>query len=246
MDRLTDIVEWHKAAGTRGGYTSRRRLPADNPIFQPLRTLLRERVEWHGTPVQLQKELGDTRYCTAFGRLLQQAIPFLASEFLWEKHTMPKWGVVQFFFPKDRVKCRTKGCQEKAIARGRCHRCFAYLHRAAPGWKDDADLTWMRPCCFKDCQNELDDEFIDDAEFPVCTYHKRAARWRAMLEEGEGEEAVECFPWDEEWLAARFIHEVLRRASPENRHLRNNVCGDTPLFKLFMHFFARYEPFLQT
>src|ERR1700676_4978885 len=128
MARPVSVTVWNDAVRQAGGdpvpwvqgSRNRRLLPGDNPAFRALRRLLRERGEWHGTVVQLQKELADDHYCTAFGRLLNQAIPFLVSECSWEKHTLAKWGVVHFFHRRAEQRCRTHGCWGRALARGRC------------------------------------------------------------------------------------------------------------------------------
>jgi hypothetical protein len=67
-----------------------------------------------------------------------------------------------------------------------------------------------------------------------------------MAEEYEGEAAARSFPWDEDWLAARFLHDVRASGPAKDRSLFDRVCGDTPLFRLFMQFFGRYEPFVGT
>jgi hypothetical protein len=253
MDRLVSIGEWEtaadEAAGTSvrfaHGYNHRRRLAADNPIFRSVQQFLRDQGGWHGTTVQMQKELRDGRRSTVFGRLLHQAIPFLAHEFSWEQHTVPKQGIVHFFTPKSRGKCRTRGCQGKELARGRCWRCFSYLHRRHPGWKDDTEqLLWTRPCRFRDCTNELDDEFFDDQELPLCTYHKSCIHWMMMVEDCVGAERTRTFPWDEDWLAARFFHEIRTGMKPEDKPLFNRIIGDTPLLKVFLQLFGQYESFL--
>lgn len=254
MDKLVSVREWQEAAAIAAdpnevrwsfGYRLGRRLPRDNPIFRPLRKLLRERGEWHGTVVQLQKQLGDGRHPTVFGRLLQQAIPFLAAEFRCEKHTMPNWGVVQFFVRRGQGKCRTKGCFETGLARGRCLRCFTYLHANHPGWTDDAELLRMRPCCFKDCPQEPDPDILDyEGDYLVCPDHLRLVQWRMMLEDCIGPDATRCCPWDGDWLSARFFHELRKTSEPGERMLFDRVYGDTPLFKIFMRTFDAYDPFL--
>jgi len=42
----------------------------------------------------------------------------------------------------------------------------------------------------------------------------------------------------------REFHEMRRVAEPEERHFFDRHLRDTPLFKLFMQFFGRYEPIL--
>lgn len=52
----------------------------------------------------------------------------------------------------------------------------------------------------------------------------------------------EQLPLDLDWLTARDFAEMRDQTEAENKHLFDQILGETPLFKIFMDCYAFYLP----
>lgn len=107
---------------------------------------------------------------------------------------------------KKRAPCRTTGCKNFAISRGRCMKCYQWLynHGTRGALIEAADLAWGRKCCFKSC-SKLGEGKHADGDFPLCDHHQ-CTIWLLMdLYEWMGLESPWVLPEDNDWHFARWV-----------------------------------------
>jgi hypothetical protein len=149
---------------------------------------------------------------------------------------------------KSRQPCRTKGCKQYAVARGRCMRCYQYLYRVLGGiWQFEPDLEWGKFCCFKTCDKLGQGEFAE-GDFPLCKYHELSIWMLMMLEDFGYEDTLKALPIDNDWLWARFIAELREYTLTKggDASFYRNAIGDTPLYRIFMDCNIFYLPLLHS